>query len=131
MHWKQVCLVAQSFTATKPLATWTKCEPIFSIYAPVEEGRKGELDSLQSTLPPPPRLQVMPKFIDFGVEGAWLVRRAGMRAGRPIYFPAVNTMEGLRDVLESAWELPHPSKGIRRTVEEDWGWRENLLLGSG
>jgi hypothetical protein len=130
MHWKQVCLVAQAFTATKPLATFTKCEPVFSIFAKQEDGDREAQDHNQATRHLQPRLQVLPKFIDFGIEGAWLVRRAGLHKGRPIYFPVVNTMEGLRDVLESAWEPPGVCKGIRRTVEEDWGWGKRLLLAS-
>ena len=125
MHWKQVRLVAQAFTASKPLAIWTKCEPVFSIYVPAEEGAKDGLDLHASTQHLLPRLQVMPRFVDFGVEGAWTVRRGGLR---PIYSPAVNTMEALRDALERAWGPPNLCKGIRRTVEEDRGWDRPLLL---
>jgi hypothetical protein len=124
MHWRQVCLVAQAFTASKQGATWTKYEPIFSIYAKPElvNDPPPPLDAARRFEDMNPRVQVFPKFKDFEVDRAWLVRRAGRRVGEHVYLEPVNTELALREALERAWDMPTSTgfcRGIKRTVEED------------
>jgi len=109
MHWRQVCLIAQAFAATKQGATYSKIEPVFSIYAQAEPVGDAlvSLDTVRQFQHLQPRVQVLPKFKDFSIDGAWLVRRAGARVGGHMYLPAVNTAQALRDALEAAWEPPN------------------------
>ena len=127
MHWKQVCVIAQAFAATKPSATWSKLEPVFSIYAPMEP----RTDSSRQFSQLWPRVQVLPKFKDFGSEGAWVVRRSGGSLGVHSYLAPVRTAGELRDALEFAWDWPGRGgvcKSIMRTVEDGGEEGGRLLL---
>ena len=133
MHWKQVCVIAQAFAATKPSATWSKLEPVFSIYAQAEPDSDAllSLDSARRFQHLQPRLQVLPKFKDFASEGAWVVRQTGVRAGAHSYLAPVKTAEALRDALERAWDRPGRAgvcKVIMRTVEDGGDEARRLML---
>ena len=130
--------MAQAFASTKCGATWSKREPVFSLYAPA----KLELDALlspdiaHSLQLCQPRLQILPSLSDlsgpsgpsgpsdpsgYGLEGGWIVKQAslhaGLRQGAPVLFPFVTTGEALLYTLERAWES-RQVKGMGRTVEE-------------
>ena len=133
MHWKQVCVIAQAFAATKPSATWSKLEPVFSIYAPASPSSDAllSLDSSRQFSQLWPRVQVFPQFKDFASEGAWVVRRSGVSAGVHSYLAPVRTAGELRDALELAWDWPGRGgvcKSLMRTVEDRGDEGGRLLL---
>ena len=136
MHWAQVCLIAQSFTAPKQGASFKACEPVFRIFAPQPPEIDGllqpdashalslSLECLQ------PKLCIMPKFQDFLEHESWLVRLSAKHSdpGKhpPIYFPPVNTPEALRKTLNRAWDAESP--GILGTLRIEQGRRHPIFM---
>ena len=120
-------MIAQAFAATKPSATWSKLEPVFSIYSPQEASNDRARQFSQLW----PRVQVFPQFKDFASEGAWVVRRSGVSAGVHSYLAPVRTAGELRDALELAWDWPGRGgvcKSLMRTVEDGGDEGGRLLL---
>jgi hypothetical protein len=118
MHWKQVCIIAQAFTASKPGATWAHREPIISIYAPPppepdpSSRPMSDIDHALQLQSLQPRLSLFPRFSDFSEDGAWLVRLSGshtiLRGSPHVFFPYVTAPEALRLTLERAWDSGRP-----------------------
>lgn len=108
MHWKQVCLVAQTFAAAKR-CSYSARYPIVTVY---DDAAASALDR---PVLPTQRLTIVPSLVkpSAAPQESWLVRLPPTPGRRAVYFPPVCDPGALRLTLEKAWVANGGGEGNR------------------